>query len=204
MKRLRTFRLVAWAAVAVLALGLVGTMVERTWFRAAPSGETRTISGIGGAFTMVDQKGRRFTEADLLGKPTAMFFGYTFCPDVCPTTLLEASYWMTELGADADKLRVVFVTVDPERDTPEKLAEFVGSFDPRFVALSGDRAETDRMLKAFRVYARRVDGQDGGYTMDHTAAVYLLDRDARFVGVVNFQEETAKALAKIRPLLAAK
>jgi protein SCO1/2 len=204
VKRLRTFRLVSWAAVAVLAIGLGVVLAERTWFRPAPSPETRAVSGIGGAFSMVDQKGRRFTEADLQGKPTALFFGYTFCPDVCPTTLLEASYWMTELGADADKLRVVFVTVDPERDTPAKLDEFVGSFDPRFIGLSGNREETDRIIKAFRVYARKVDGAGGDYTMDHTAAVYLLDRDARFVGVINFQEETAKALAKIRPLLAAK
>ena len=171
----------------------------------APSagGEMKPVAGVGGAFTLTDQHGRRFTEADLLGKPTAMFFGYTFCPDVCPTTLLEVEGWMRELGADADRLRVVFVTVDPERDTAEKLATYLANFDPRFIGLSGSRAEIDRIVKAYRVVARKVDNPGGDYTMDHTAAVYLLDAQGRFVAIVNFQEATDKALIKVRRLIAA-
>lgn len=200
---LGSFRVVLWVLIAAIVAGL-GTYVV---LRDEPPRRNDTtvlkpVAGIGGPFQLVDQKKRPFTEKDLLGKPTALFFGYTFCPDVCPTTLLEASTWMKELGADADRFRFVFVSVDPERDTPDKLAEYLASFDPRFVGLSGNRAETDAILKAYRVYARKVDGQGGEYTMDHTAAVYLLDAEARFVGVINFQEPTDKAMAKIRQLLA--
>lgn len=194
-------RLVLWVLIAAIAAGLGSWMWLRQDAPRTQGGGLAPIAGIGGPFAMVDQKGRPFTEAALAGKPTAMFFGYTYCPDVCPTTLLEASTWMKELGPDADRLRVVFVTVDPERDTPEKLDQYLASFDPRFVGLSGSRAETERMLKAYRVYARRVDDKSGSYTMDHTAAVYLLDAQARFVGVINFQEQTDKALVRIRQVL---
>jgi protein SCO1/2 len=199
---LRSLRVVLWVLIAAIAGGL-GAWV---WLREAPAPRAETallkpVAGIGGAFQLVDQKRRPFTEKDLQGKPTALFFGYTFCPDVCPTTLLEASTWAKQLGGDADKLRVVFVTVDPERDTPEKLAEYLASFDEHFVGLSGSREETERVLKAYRVFARKVEGKDGDYTMDHTAAVYLLDAQGRFVGVINFQEPTDKAMIKIRRLL---
>lgn len=147
--------------------------------------------------------GRPAGESDFPGW-RLVYFGYTHCPDVCPLGLQTMAEALDALGPLGEKVSPVFVTVDPDRDTPAKLDEFVGSFDPRFIGLSGNREETDRIIKAFRVYARKVDGAGGDYTMDHTAAVYLLDRDARFVGVINFQEETAKALAKIRPLLAAK
>ncbi len=163
--------------------------------------ELRPIAGFGGPFSLVDQHGTLFTEASFAGRPTLLFFGYTFCPDVCPTTLLEASAWMKELGPEAQRLRVVFVTVDPERDTREKLAEYLSSFDPTFLGLSGPREEIDKAIKAWRVYARKVEGKDGDYTLNHTAAVYMLDAQGRFVGIIKYQEETAKALAQVRALL---
>ncbi len=200
---LKSLRLVLWVLIAAIGAGL-GAHV---WLRDAPPPRTETallkpVTGIGGPFTLLDQKKRPFTEKDLTGRPTALFFGYTFCPDVCPTTLLEATTWMKELGADGDRLRVVFVSVDPERDTPDKLDQYIASFDDRFIGLSGSREETDRIVKAYRVFARKVEAAGGDYTMDHTAAVYLLDAQARFVGVINFQEPTDKALVKIRQLLA--
>ncbi len=200
---LGSLRVVLWVLIAAIAAGL-GTyvMLRDEVPRRVDTTLLKPVAGIGGPFSLVDQKGKPFTEKNLEGKPTALFFGYTFCPDVCPTTLLEASTWMKELGADADRLRVVFVTVDPERDTPAKLGEYLGSFDDRFVGLSGPRAETDRVLKVYRVFARKVDGKGGDYTIDHTAAVYLLDAQARFVGVINFQEQTDKAMIKLRQLLA--
>ncbi|TBW34499.1 SCO family protein [Siculibacillus lacustris] len=201
MTLLQKFRAVVWAAIVVLIVGLAVRYAVRDTIPPDQVPAMRPVSGIGGPFAMVDQQGRPFTEADLKGRATAMFFGYTYCPDVCPTTLLEASQWMAQLGADAERFRVVFVTVDPERDTPAKLAEYLGSFDPRFVGLSGDRAATDKILAAYRVFARKVEGKDGDYTMDHTAATYLLDAEGRFVGVINFQEPTDKALAKIRNLI---
>lgn len=193
-----------WVLVAVLVIG-IGVLVA---LREAPSNRDtaeaalKPVAGIGGDFALVDQTGKPFTQADLVGRPTALFFGYTHCPDVCPTTLIEAEGWMKELGADADRVRVVFVTVDPERDTPAQLGDYLKSFDPRFVGLSGPRAEIDKAIKAYRVFARKVDGAGGDYTMDHTAAVYLLDPQGRFVGLINYQEESAKALAKLRRLLA--
>jgi protein SCO1/2 len=200
---LGSLRVVLWVLIIAIAGGIGTYVVLRDPAQnRVESGLMKPIAGIGGPFTLVDQKRRPFTEKDLLGKSTAMFFGYTFCPDVCPTTLLEATAWMKALGAESDKLRVVFVSVDPERDTPEKLDEYLASFDPRFIGLSGSREETDKIIKAFRVYARKVDGKGGDYTMDHTAAVYLLDAQGQFVGVINFQEPTAKAMTKIRQVLA--
>ncbi|MDK9695647.1 MAG: SCO family protein [Siculibacillus sp.] len=199
---LGSLRVVLWVLIIAIAGGLGSYVLlrEQTPQR-VENGLLKPVAGIGGPFALLDQKRRPFTERELEGMPTAMFFGYTFCPDVCPTTLLEATAWMTELGADGDKLRVVFVSVDPERDTPEKLDAYLASFDSRFIGLSGSREETDRIVKAYRVFARKVEGKGGDYTMDHTAAIYLLDAKGRFVGVINFQEQTDKALAKIRQLL---
>lgn len=196
--RLWPLLLLAAVAVAVAATGSLRSGGERP---AVERLELKPIAGMGGPFSLVDQHGRPFTEASFAGKPTLLFFGYTFCPDVCPTTLLEAGMWMQALGADADRLRVVFVSVDPERDTPEKLATYLSSFDPRFLGLSGSRAEVDRAIKAWRVYARKVEGKGGDYTMDHTASVYLLDAQGRLVGLIKFQEAQDKALALLRKLL---
>lgn len=201
---LRVLRNALWVLVAVMVIGLgVWVAVRETPPPQSTSGTAalKPIAGIGGDFSLVDQTGQPYTQAQLLDHPTLIFFGYTFCPDVCPTTLMEAEGWMKELGPEADRLKVVFVTVDPERDTPEKLRDYLAGFDPRFIGLSGTREGIDRILKGYRVYARKVDGTDGEYTMDHTAAVYMLDKQARFVGIINFQEETAKAMAKIRRLL---
>ena len=199
---LGSLRVVLWVLIVAIAGGLGTYVVLRDEApRRVEAGSLKPVSGIGGPFALVDQKRRPFTEKALEGRPTAMFFGYTFCPDVCPTTLLEATSWMKELGADADRLRILFVSVDPNRDTPEKLDAYLASFDERFIGLSGSREETDRIVKAYRVFARKVDGKGGDYTMDHTASIYLLDAQARFVGVINFQEPTDKAVAKLRQLL---
>ena len=203
---LRLVRNASWVLIALLIVGFgVFAALREAPPTTAPRTETvelKPVAGIGGPFSLIDQNGGTFTEASLQGRPTLLFFGYTFCPDVCPTTLLEATTWMKELGPDGDRLRIVFVSVDPERDTPDKLDQYLASFDDRFVGLSGSREETDRIVKAYRVFARRVEGAGGDYTMDHTAAVYLLDAQARFVGVINFQEPTEKAMVKIRQLLA--
>lgn len=163
--------------------------------------ELKPVAGLGGPFSLVDQRGNPFTEASLLGKPTLLFFGYTHCPDVCPTTLIEVSLWLKELGVGADRLRVVFISVDPERDTQESLAAYLGSFDPGFYGVTGSRAEIDKAIKAWRVYARKVPGKDGDYTMDHTAGVYLLDRQGRYVGQLKYQDEATRALPLLRLLL---
>jgi protein SCO1/2 len=129
-----------------------------------------------------------------------MFFGYTFCPDVCPTTLSDATQWLKKLGPDGDRLKVYFVTVDPERDTKEQMAAYLQAFDPRIIGLTGTRAALDPMLAAYRVYSRKVgDGDD--YSMDHSASVYLLDENGKFVGTVDYQEKDETVMAKLERLV---
>ncbi|OYX35813.1 MAG: SCO family protein [Caulobacterales bacterium 32-69-10] len=145
--------------------------------KAAPESSIR----IGGPFQLIDTERRPVTEASLLGKPTVVFFGFTFCPEVCPTTLAELTAALKTLGPDADKLNVVFVSVDPERDTPEQMKLYLSSFDPRIQGFTGTVEQVDRAAKAYRVYHRKVDTGEGGYTMDHTATIYLFDRRGQFV-----------------------
>jgi protein SCO1/2 len=195
---LRILRYVAWGAVAIVAVALL-------WFMLAGRNQDGGIvaASIGGPFSLTDQNGNTVTEESLKGRPSAMFFGYTFCPDVCPTTLADMSLWLKDLGADADKLKVYFVTVDPERDTQAAIREYLTAFDPRIVGLIGDRAAVDRMLEAFRVYSRKTGEDPDYYLMDHTASVFLLDAEGRFVGTVDYQENPETALAKLKRLVGA-
>jgi protein SCO1/2 len=206
---LSTLRLALWIAVgvAVFVFGAVSvwqavdpTRAPRT--EVARGGLIQPSNEIGGPFSLVDGDGRPVSERDFLGHPTAMFFGFTHCPDVCPTTLAEAASWLETLGDTARDLRFVFVSVDPERDTPEVLKNYIAAFDSRISGLTGSREQTDAVIKAFRVYARKVPLEGGDYTMDHTAGVYLMNRDMKFVGVINYQEASDKALAKLRALIA--
>lgn len=204
--KLATVRLALWAAVgvAVFVFGALEVWRQIDPTRApqtAGSGLIPPTSEIGGPFRLVDTDGKPVTDASLRGKAIAMFFGFTHCPDVCPTTLAEAASWLETLGDEAKDLRFVFVSVDPERDTPDVLKNYIAAFDPRVTGLTGSREEVDAIIKAYRVYARKVPLEGGGYTMDHTAGIYLMNRDMKFVGIVNYQEETEKALAKLRALL---
>lgn len=152
-------------------------------------------SSVGGPFTMVDQNGRTVTEKDFLGAPTLIFFGFTHCPDICPTTLFEVSEVLRATGDRADEVRVLFVTVDPERDTPEMLKDYLASFDERIVGLSGSKEQTEAIVKSFKVYAKKVPTGDDpeDYTMDHTAIVYLMDKRGRFDGAFNLQRSPEEA-----------
>jgi len=156
---------------------------------------------IGGAFTLVDQNGKSVTDRDLLGKPTLVFFGFTHCPDVCPTTLFELSNRLQELEADADRLNVLFITVDPGRDTPEQLALYLSSFDPHISGLSGTPDQVDAAIKAYHVYARKVALSGGDYTMDHTASVFMMDSKGQYVGTLGRRDTDDQARAKLRRLL---
>ncbi|MEJ1157867.1 SCO family protein [Prosthecomicrobium sp. N25] len=198
-----TIRLVLWALVG-LAVVAVGGLFAWTTLRGpqvAALGDLLAPSdAIGGDFALVDQDGKPVTREALKGRPAAMFFGFTHCPDVCPTTLAEAGQWLAALGPDAGKLQFVFVSVDPERDTPEALKQYLSAFDERIRGLTGSQEAVDRVIKAYRVYARKVQS-GSSYVMDHTAAVYLMNADQRFVGTINYQEPTDKALAKLRQLI---
>ncbi len=158
---------------------------------------------IGGPFTLTTHEGRRLSDADLKGHPYAVFFGFTHCPEVCPTALYELSLVLGELGPDADRVKVLFVTVDPTRDTQEQLAAFVGAFDPRIVALRGTEEETTAVARAFKVTYRRVPQENGDYSMDHTALVFLMDKRGAFFDKLDYREDHATQVAKFRRLIAA-
>jgi protein SCO1/2 len=155
-------------------------------------------SVIGGPFSLVDQNGRTVTDQDLRGRPFLVFFGFTHCPDVCPTTLFEISEVLGKLGTDAAKVSALFVTVDPERDTPAEMKDYLASFDPHLVGLTGDPSAIAAVAKEYRVYVKKVPLDHGEYTMDHTALVYLMGKDGRFVAPFNLKRSTDDAAADLR------
>lgn len=168
------------ASLILLAGAVALTFMSRDPGAPAPS-------AIGGPFRLVDQNGAGVTQDDFKGQPALVFFGFTHCPDVCPTTLFEISELLRRLGAKG-KARALFVTVDPERDTPALMKDYLSSFDSRISGLTGGRAEIDAMLKAYRVYSKKIPGAGADYSMDHSAIIYLMDRQMRFVNAVNLQD----------------
>ncbi|MGA7790432.1 MAG: SCO family protein [Xanthobacteraceae bacterium] len=164
------------------------------------AGHGPVVSAIGGPFTLVDDTGATVTQKTLAGKPYAMYFGYTFCPDVCPTTLLDLSRWIKKLGPDADKLNYVFVTVDPERDTVKLMHTYLSSFDGHIRGYTGTPAEIAQIAKEYRVYYKKIPAADGNYTMDHSAIIYLMDAKDNFDTVIPYQEDDKSAVAKLKSL----
>lgn len=198
MNAMRIIRYVAWSAVVVVTVA-VG---YAAWNWQQAGGVDRlAATTIGGPFSLTDQHGDTVTEAALKGRPSAIFFGYTFCPDVCPTTLFEMTGWLEKLGPESDKLGVYFVSVDPERDTQETLSEYLTAFDPRITGLTGSPESVAEMIKGYRVYARKIPLDSGGYLMDHTATIYLLDSDGTFAGTIDYHEDPETALKKLQRLI---
>lgn len=169
-----------------------------TWLMLSPA--RSGFPGIGGPFSLTAQNGKIVTEKTLDGKPTLIFFGYTHCPDVCPATLFQVSELLRAMGPEPGA-NAVFVTVDPERDTPAVMADYLSSFDPHILGLTGDREALDAMLKGYRVYAKKVPGKDGDYTMDHSALVYLMDKSGRFVASFNLDRPQAENVAQLRKMM---
>ncbi|HZQ01642.1 MAG TPA: SCO family protein [Reyranella sp.] len=158
---------------------------------------------IGGPFTLVDQDGHAFSSDNLKGKPTLIYFGYTYCPDVCPTSLLLMETAIEKLGPDAaKKVNLVFITIDPERDTPKLLKDYVGNFGPTFIGLTGTPDQVAAAARAYRVYYQKVPGKDGApYLMDHSSIVYLLDRSGRFVTHFTHEAKAETIAAGVQRLL---
>jgi len=176
--------------------GLVVVLAGIVQFAGRPSSAIGPgIASVGGPFKLEDQNGKPVTDEDFKGRPFLVFFGYTHCPDICPTTLFELSEIMKSLGKDADRTAAVFITVDPERDTPAVLKDYLSNFDPHVRGLTGDPDAVAAALKAYRVYAKKVPLKDGDYTMDHTAVVYLMDKDGHFVAPLNLEKQTPQAAA---------
>jgi protein SCO1 len=187
----------AFAVVAVAATAMVFIELPR-----APDTRAGSRSAIGGPFTLVDDIGAPVSDASIRGKPTVIYFGYTFCPEVCPTTLTDLSHWMQMLGPDADNLNYVFVTVDPERDTPKVMHAYVSAFDPRIRGFTGTSEQIAKIAREYRVYYKRIPTSDGGYEMDHSAILYLMDPDEKFISTIAYQENDDTAVAKLRRLAA--
>ena len=158
-------------------------------------------AGIGGPFHLVDQDGKPFSDQDMKGRPFLVFFGFTRCPDICPTILFEISQVLRKLGPDADRTGALFITVDPERDTPALLKDYLSNFDPHLRGLTGDRPAIDAAIKAYRVYAKKVPLEGGDYTMDHTAVVYLMDKDGHFIAPFNTKRTADAEAAELRRYL---
>jgi len=165
-----------------------------------PAGVERDAK-IGGPFDLISDTGERVTEAALAGKPTVMYFGYTYCPEVCPTTLFDLSQWIEKLGREADELNYIFVTVDPERDTPSVMHAYLSSFDKRIRGFTGTPEQIAKIAEEYGVSYRRVPSDDGGYLIDHSAVLYLIGPNGKFVDTIGYQEETASAISKLQHLI---
>ena len=163
-----------------------------------PSPIGPAAAAVGGPFHLEDQNGKSISDTDMKGHPFLVFFGFTHCPDICPTTLFEMSQVMRALGPDADRAGALFITVDPARDTPTVMKNYLSNFDPHLRGLTGDQASIDAAIKAYRVYAKKVPLDNGDYTMDHTALVYLMDKDGHFVAPFNVNRTPEAEAADLR------
>lgn len=177
---------------AAFLFGLAALVLAAVWTLAPPATGNRT-SSVGGPFSLTTMEGKRFTDRDVLGAPTLVFFGFTHCPDICPTKLMELSEVLRAAGDKANAVRALFITVDPARDTPEALKSYLSSFDPRIIGLTGTQEEIDAVVKAYRAYSKRVPTSSGDYTMDHTAIIYLMDKRGDFIGSFNIERPPAEA-----------
>jgi protein SCO1/2 len=180
----------------VLFFGAILFVAERGVSPIGPA-----VAAVGGPFHLEDQNGVPVTDADMKGRPFLVFFGFTHCPDICPTTLFDMSQVMKALGPDANKIGALFITVDPQRDTPAVIKDYLSNFDPHLRGLTGDQASIDAAVKAYRVYAKKVPLENGDYTMDHTAIVYLMDKDGHFVAPFSTKGTPDAEAAELRRYL---
>jgi protein SCO1/2 len=183
----------------VLGVAMLATTAYVTLRQPSPGAPA--ASAVGGAFALIDEDGKAITHRDMAGRPYLVFFGFTHCPDVCPTTAMEISQVFEALGKDA-KVSALFITVDPERDTAPVLKDYLSNFDERIIGVTGPRESIDAAIKGFRVYARKVPGdRPDSYTMDHTALVYLMDKQGRFVTGFNLRRSPEEAARDLRRYL---
>ena len=196
---LARLRLLLWVIVGAVAIGTVVLI----WRQSEPQqAESTPLGTIGGPFTLAGTDGKPFASSKLNGKPAAMFFGFTHCPDVCPTTLARLSRLRKQLGHGDDALSIVFVSVDPERDTPAEVGNYLQLFETPVVGLTGSPAQIEQVKKQFGIYSRKVEQPGGGYSVDHTAAVILLDKNGQFVATLSPEEGDQVALDKLRRITA--
>ena len=201
---MRTFRILLWALVALAVVGAAALFLSH---RNPPqSGQTplSTSSSVtfGGPFTLVGADGQPFSSAKLAGKPYAIFFGFTHCPDVCPTTLARMAKLRSQLNAGERPFEILFVTVDPERDTPAEVGKYAALFNTPITGLTGSPAAVEQVKKQFGIYSKKVPDGQGGYSVDHTSTVLLFDKNGGFSGTVSPEEADSMALAKLKRISA--
>lgn len=195
---MKTVRLILWALVGIVAIGMVAYIMY------APEPQPRVVSRpaenvqstIGGPFTLTDADGERFSSLSLAGRPHAVFFGFTHCPDVCPTTLARLVRLREELGSDA--FDIVFITVDPERDGPEEVGKYAALFETPIIGLTGTPEQIDKVKEQFGVFSEKSGDDPAAYNVDHTATVFLMDREGKFVSTISQEEARQPALDKLR------
>lgn len=197
MNPLRAIRTGLWAAAVVAAV--LAMAVWLGWWQET-SRNDRLINNR--SFQMSDYTGRSVMNADFEGKPSLMFFGFLSCPEICPTTLAEISRWLNDLGADADRLNVLFVTVVPKRDIPGEFAAYLSSFDPHIRGPSGTAAQLRAMSRNYGFFYAETPMADGDYTMQHTSSVFLLDANLQLVTTIDYHEDRKVVMPKLRRLLA--
>ena len=194
---MRRVRIVLWVLVAIAA-AVFAYLLFKPAPQAQPQGEAFSLASFGGPFTLTGSDGKPFTSSALSGKPYGIFFGFTHCPDVCPTTLARMVKLRNELGAGDRPFEIVFVTVDPERDGPAEVGKYAQLFNSPVIGLTGTPAQISQVKKQFGIYSRKVPDQSGGFSVDHTATVLLFDRNGRFTGTISPEESDNAALAKLR------
>lgn len=184
------------AGITFLMAAAIGWMAF-DWYRMQAGGEA-----FGAPFALVDNRGQPISEQAFRGHPSAVFFGFTHCPEVCPTTLSEMDGWLKALGDEGKDIRAYFVTVDPERDTPDIMNTYVTNVSDRITGITGEPEKVLEMVKDFKIFYRKVETGDGDYTMDHTASVLLLKPNGDFFGTIAYGENPQTALQKLRRLAA--
>lgn len=196
---LSRLRLALWVIVGIAAICAIALI----WRQSEPQQVTSSPLGtIGGPFTLTGTDGKPFASSRLNGKPAAIFFGFTHCPDVCPTTLARLARLRRELGQGDDALSIVFVSVDPERDTPAEVGNYMSLYDAPVIGLTGTPAQIEQVKKQFGIYSRKVEQPGGSYSVDHTASVILLDKNGQFVATLSPEEGDQVALDKLRRITA--
>lgn len=188
------------AALAVLFLLLVGFLGWQYSVRGTDQSLTAGLK-LGTDFTLVDHNGDPITQEAFAGRPTMVFFGFTHCPEVCPTTLYEMAGWFEALGDEGRDLQAFFISVDPERDTPEIMKNYAEAMTDRVTGITGDPDEIAKVIAAWHVYAAKIPTDDGDYTMDHTASVFLIDEHGAFKGTIAYGENPETAIAKLKRLV---
>ncbi len=198
---MRRVRIVLWVlvAIAVAAFAFLYVRPART---PAPQAEPMAMTSIGGPFTLTGSDGKPFSSAKLNGKPFAIFFGFTHCPDVCPTTLARMVKLRRQLGAGDRPFEILFVTVDPERDGPAEVGKYAELFNSPITGLTGSPAQIEQVKKQFGIFSKKVPDGSGGYSVDHTSTVLLFDRDGKFTATIAPEEQDGPALAKLKRITA--